>query len=233
MISIRVHAIGTNLIEEVRTEKQDPRYGFPAYTAILAEPAPCRHCLRRIAPGQPAMLFTYDCFEGQESLPLPGPVYIHADGCERYPEDAGFPAELRDYRTLNAYGRGRRLVAQEYVHDGSDVEEKLEGSSQGKTSTTCTFAVRTPAVTPSGSSAATEPQSLMPANRGERRERGPRPGWTWRPGTRRWFCSWRGGRAGVPWLPPSIAGSGLCAEPRYGSTRRAAARVRPFACRSG
>jgi hypothetical protein len=126
MISIRVYAIRTDLIEEVRTEKQDPRYGFPAYTVVLAEPAPCRHCLRRIAPGQPAMLFTYDCFEGQESLPLPGPVYIHAEGCERYPEDAGFPAELRDYRTLNAYGRGRRLVAQEYVHDGSDVEEKIE-----------------------------------------------------------------------------------------------------------
>ncbi len=58
-----------------------------------------------------AALFTLDPFADTEKLPLPGPVYIHADGCERYPETAGIPVRLMSSpRTLNAYARGRRLV---------------------------------------------------------------------------------------------------------------------------
>ena len=62
------------------------------------------------------ILFTYDRFAGVESLPQPGPVYVHAEACERYSEHAGFPEELRGGpRTVEAYAHGRRLVAQEYV----------------------------------------------------------------------------------------------------------------------
>jgi Protein of unknown function (DUF1203) len=62
------------------------------------------------------ILFTYDQFAGLESLPLPGPVFIHEAGCSRYPEEGGFPAGLVSRNlTFIAYGRGRRLVAQEYA----------------------------------------------------------------------------------------------------------------------
>jgi hypothetical protein len=87
---------------------------------IAADDAPCRHCLRTFTAGQERrILFTYDRFTGLEPLPQPGPIYIHADNCPRYPEDGGFPEELRGSpRTLEAYARGRRLLAQEYVSDG-------------------------------------------------------------------------------------------------------------------
>jgi hypothetical protein len=50
---------------------------------------------------------------------LPGPVFIHAGTCERYPENVGFPDELRaSPRMLEGHARGRRLVAQKYVTDG-------------------------------------------------------------------------------------------------------------------
>lgn len=72
------------------------------------------------------ILFTYDRFAGVESLPLPGPVFVHAEPCQRYPEDAGFPEELRAHSvTLDAYALGRRLLAQEYVTDGK-VERIIE-----------------------------------------------------------------------------------------------------------
>jgi hypothetical protein len=65
------------------------------------------------------ILFTYDRFTGVESLPQPGPVYIHADRCSRYPEDSGFPEELRrSPRTIEAYGSGRQLLGQAHVTDG-------------------------------------------------------------------------------------------------------------------
>jgi Protein of unknown function (DUF1203) len=122
MLPIRVAAIPTEVAESVRTTMRDPKYGHVAHVEVGAEPAPCRHCLRLIAAGQPRILFTYDRYDrfaGMESLPLPGPVFIHADPCERYPENTVFPEELRaSPRTLEAHARGRRLLAQEYVTDG-------------------------------------------------------------------------------------------------------------------
>jgi uncharacterized protein DUF1203 len=94
---------------------------------VGTDPAPCRHCLRLITAGvDHRILFTYDRFAGVESLPLPGPVFVHAEACERYREDAGFPDELRSSpRTLEGYARGRRLVAQEYVTNGN-MERAIE-----------------------------------------------------------------------------------------------------------
>jgi hypothetical protein len=90
--------------------------------------APCRHCLRIISKQAGRILFPYDHFTGVETLPQPGPVYIHAGSCLRFPENGGFPDELRTSpRTVEAYARGRRLLAQEYVGDGrfEPVIEKL------------------------------------------------------------------------------------------------------------
>jgi Protein of unknown function (DUF1203) len=126
MVEMRVVAIPTEVAESVRKAMKDARYGFPSYTSVAEGDAPCRHCLRMIAAGTKQTLFTYDAFDGVEKLPLPGPVYVHTEACERYPEDAGFPAALRGSpRTLNAYRRGRRLVAQEYV-EGTNVDETVD-----------------------------------------------------------------------------------------------------------
>jgi Protein of unknown function (DUF1203) len=129
MQSIRIVAIPTEVAEAVRTTLRAPVYGFPAHAELATDDAPCRHCLRTFAAGQDRrILFTYDRFTGVESLPQPGPVYVHADACPRYSEDAGFPEELRGSpRTVEAYARGRRLLAQEYVADGKfePVIEKL------------------------------------------------------------------------------------------------------------
>jgi hypothetical protein len=120
MSNMRVVAIPTEVANSVRETLRTPVYGFPAHAELATDPAPCRHCLRIIAPGNDRrVLFTYDRFSGVENLPQPGPVYIHAEDCPRYSADAGFPEELRGSpRTLEAYAKGRKLLAQEYVADG-------------------------------------------------------------------------------------------------------------------
>jgi hypothetical protein len=120
MISSRIVAIPTEIAETVRSTLRAPGYGFPAHAEMGADDAPCRHCLRTITAGvDRRILFTYDRFAGVESLPQPGPVYIHEKSCPRYAGQAGFPEELGGSpRTLEAYARGRRLVAQEIVADG-------------------------------------------------------------------------------------------------------------------
>ena len=120
MTPIRVVAIPTEVAEDVRATMKAPRFGFPAHAELSTDAAPCRHCLRLTKAGEDRrILFTYDRFAGIEPNPQPGPIYIHAESCARYPENAGLPSELfSSPRTVEAYARGRKLIAQEYVTDG-------------------------------------------------------------------------------------------------------------------
>src|SRR5690606_36042809 len=111
MPDYRVIAIPTAVADSVRTTLVSPRYGHPAHVEVARGHGPCRHCLRTFRVGEEKrILFTLDAFAGLEPLPLPGPVYVHAEPCERYPENGGFPADLRTHDfTFNAYSRGRVL----------------------------------------------------------------------------------------------------------------------------
>ena len=134
MSPYRAIAIPTPTAESVRATLKSPRYGHPAHLDVATGYGPCRHCLRTFQIGaERRILFTYDPFEAIEPLPLPGPIFVHAEACERYPEDAGFPEDLRSHSlTLNGYGRGRRLRSQEYVESerlDSTVARLLEDPS--------------------------------------------------------------------------------------------------------
>ncbi len=127
MTPYRIIALPTPLVDKVRSTQRSPGYGHPAHTEIAQGYGPCRHCLRTFEVGEEErLLFTLDSFEGIESQPLPGPVYIHAESCDRYPENGNFPKDLRDHAlTFQGYGRGRRFIAQAFVEDGA-VEAVLE-----------------------------------------------------------------------------------------------------------
>ena len=120
MASYRVVAVSESLAEKVRASRRSPGYGHPVHAEVATGYGPCRVCLRDFEVGaERRLLFTLDPFHGFEELPLPGPVFIHEKPCARHAEDAGFPADLRRVPlTFNAYGRGRKLRAQEYVENG-------------------------------------------------------------------------------------------------------------------
>jgi hypothetical protein len=117
----KIVAISTEIADRVRRTMRAPVYGFPAHKELATDGVPCRHCLRLITPRvDEAILFTYDRFTGVEKLPQPGPIYMHARECSRYDEQGLFPEELRGSAlTLEAYARGRRFIAQEYIDDGA------------------------------------------------------------------------------------------------------------------
>jgi hypothetical protein len=119
--------MGDRTADAVRTTLRSPGYGHPTHSEVASGYGPCRQCLRTFNIGTDRrILFTYDAFYGKEDLPLPGPVFIHENVCERYPENAGFPADMLPRRlTLNGYASGRRLVAQKYVSNGA-VEPEIE-----------------------------------------------------------------------------------------------------------
>lgn len=126
-MDIQVIAIPSTVAAAVRSTRRSPQYGHPASAELATGHGPCRHCLRTFEIGnEHRILFTYDPFDGIESLPLPGPVFIHEEECARYDERGGFPDQLRAHPlTLVAYGRGREFRAEEHVKDG-EVDEVLE-----------------------------------------------------------------------------------------------------------
>jgi Protein of unknown function (DUF1203) len=129
MNSFEVVAIPTETAEAVRRTEQAPQYGFPAHKEVAAGRAPCRHCLRLIRVNdEQLLLFTYDPFRELGVPPLPGPIYIHAQGCERRVGANSIPEEYRGRAlTFAAYGEDRELLEEVRLNNGNeDVEaEKL------------------------------------------------------------------------------------------------------------
>lgn len=121
MSGFRVIAMSEQVADAARATGASPGYGHPVHADSGDGPWPCRVCLKREhPPGERRLLFTYDAFHGLEPLPLPGPVYVHAERCQRFEGDDRFPEDLRKVPlTLNAYGAGRKLLAQQYVEDGA------------------------------------------------------------------------------------------------------------------
>ncbi|MFY9552647.1 MAG: DUF1203 domain-containing protein [Thermoanaerobaculia bacterium] len=122
----RVLAIRETLAEKVRSTRKSPGYGHPVHAEVATGYGPCRLCLRDFAVGvDRRLLFTLDPFFGLEPFPLPGPVFIHEDGCDRHPEHGGFPTDLLSHDlTLTAYARGRLLRDEERV-TGNEVEPAI------------------------------------------------------------------------------------------------------------
>ena len=117
MAPYRVVAISESLARKVRTSRKAPGYGHPVHSELATGYGPCRLCLRDFEVGvERRLLFTLDPFYGLETFPLPGPVFIHEEECDRYPEDGGFPPDLLSHDlTLLTYARGRVLLAEERI----------------------------------------------------------------------------------------------------------------------
>jgi|SRR5271155_2569994 len=127
MSSFQVVAIPTEIAESVRATGKAPVYGFPAHKETAAGRAPCRHCLQLIrVQEEELLLFTYDPFRESGQPPLPGPVYIHAEKCERRTGQHAFPQEYQGgLLTLNAYGDDRKLLSEQRLK-GENAEPAAE-----------------------------------------------------------------------------------------------------------
>src|SRR6059058_4899535 len=91
-----VHPLAREITAAVRRTRRSPQYGHPVHQEMAAGTGPCRECLRTFNVGaEERLLFTYSPFDAPSSLPQPGPVFIHAESCDRHAA-AGYPDGLRD-----------------------------------------------------------------------------------------------------------------------------------------
>ncbi len=73
---------------------------------------PCRHCQRDVASGERYLILAYRPFPAPQPYAETGPVFLHADPCERYPETDRVPAMFleRESYLLKGYGPENRIV---------------------------------------------------------------------------------------------------------------------------
>ena len=95
-MSFKVLAVSADVADAVRATSRSPQYGHAAPRTTATSYGPCRSCLRTFRVGEEdRVMFTFNPFEGTGVPPTPGPIYVHAEACERF-ESEGFPPGLRE-----------------------------------------------------------------------------------------------------------------------------------------
>ena len=125
MPTFRYAGITKLLADEVRQTRRSPQYGHPVHQETATGTGPCRLCLRTFTVGEDErILFTYQPFSEPGSLPAPGPVFIHAEPCERY-DSPSLPDDFRSLpMVIEGYLSGGMLALQTRVN-GTPAEELI------------------------------------------------------------------------------------------------------------
>jgi hypothetical protein len=85
---LRVRGISTETVEQLRHGAPDAN-GQPALHRIAEGLAnPCRHCIGLIADGETKLVLAYRPFDRLQPYAETGPIFLHANPCERYDGDA-------------------------------------------------------------------------------------------------------------------------------------------------
>ena len=134
MTEIRVIALPTTTVQRVLATMSSPGYGHPAHREVATGHGPCRHCLKPFQIGaEERVLFTCNPFYELAKVPLPGPVFVHGEMCERFDEEGGYPWELLPYpAVMDGYDAEQRLVRQQRASNGdqeSVVREMLQDAA--------------------------------------------------------------------------------------------------------
>jgi hypothetical protein len=102
--------------------------GGPDHAVITADSPngfPCRHCLRWVQPGEQVILFPYPAIPPGHPYSESGPIFVHAEPCERYSATHEYPADFRNDRAFRAYNANYDMIDAEVV-DGSEPELVIE-----------------------------------------------------------------------------------------------------------
>ena len=98
-------------------------------TVDAPESAPCRHCLRWAQPGELVILFPYTAIPSGRPYSETGPIFVHADDCQRYSAITEYPADFRNGRVFRAYDANYKIIDAQ-VMDGSEPEVVMESLLQ-------------------------------------------------------------------------------------------------------
>jgi len=86
---------------------------------------PCRHCLRWAKPGEQVILFPHVSIPSGHPYFETGPIFVHAEQCERYSATGEYPIDFRNGRVFRAYDANYNMIDAE-IADEDDPEAVIE-----------------------------------------------------------------------------------------------------------
>jgi hypothetical protein len=91
--------------------------------------SPCRHCLHWAQPGERVLLFPYTTIPSGQPYSETGPIFVHANGCQRYSDTHQYPADFRTGRVFRAYDSNYNIIDARVVN-GSEPEVMIHSLFQ-------------------------------------------------------------------------------------------------------
>lgn len=112
MNSIYFSAMPTAVARAFQAGGLDANGQLPERHISDGDGIPCRHCLQDVAAGEPYLILAYRPFPAAQPYAELGPIFLHAEACERYPEHAELPPVVaRSERLLlRGYNAHNRIV---------------------------------------------------------------------------------------------------------------------------
>ncbi len=117
----RIVPLPTEVTEAARRALEAGASDHVLITANSPAAFPCRHCLRWAQPGEEVILFPFASIPPGRPYSETGPIFVHAQRCDRYTATDEYPADLRRSRVLRAYDSQQNIIDAEIVN-GSEPE---------------------------------------------------------------------------------------------------------------
>jgi hypothetical protein len=123
--NFRIIPLATEVAEAAR---RTAATGAPDHAVITADSPtafPCRHCLHWAKPGERVILFPYASIPPGHPYSESGPIFVHAERCERYAALREYPADFRKGRVFRAYSANHDMIDAEAAN-GAEPEAVIE-----------------------------------------------------------------------------------------------------------
>lgn len=110
-MTIQFKALPTDDVRALQRGGPDAYGHKPERQISDGDGVPCRHCLKNVAAGDAYLILAYRPFADLQPYAETGPIFLHAEECERAAEVEALPdmLESSDY-IVRGYGKDDRIV---------------------------------------------------------------------------------------------------------------------------
>ena len=93
-MTIQFKALPTEDVRALQRGGPDAYGHTPERGISDGDGVPCRHCLKNVAAGDAYLILAYRPFPDLQPYAETGPIFLHAEECERAPEAEALPEML-------------------------------------------------------------------------------------------------------------------------------------------
>ena len=112
MTGLKFVALATETARALQAGNPDANGQTPERQLSDGSGVPCRHCLSDVAAGEPFLVLAHRPFPDAQPYAETGPIFLHAEPCERHGETPEVPALFlnRAQALVRGYGKDDRIV---------------------------------------------------------------------------------------------------------------------------